>query len=154
MNKEVIAQIVFRPASETPIRPDGSRAYMESALLFNQCDGYHLVFARFSTEGEFDGFYDWCGTEPYEAGRHYCAWALLSDTTALHDAFAERKPALPSRRDLGMYADPSTGVQVGEFNIRRQSDSKVWIERASGEGSEFDDALFEAAVREFYDKYF
>jgi NAD/NADP transhydrogenase alpha subunit len=53
-----------------------------------------------------------------------------------------------------MYDDTSAGVQVGEFNIRRQSESKVWIERDCGEGAEFDDALFEAAVAAFFNEHF
>jgi len=61
---------------------------------------------------------------------------------------------LPSMRDFGMYDDPSTGVQVGEFNIRRQRPGKVWIEHDTGEGAEFDVALFEAVVRDFYSRNF
>ena len=30
----------------------------------------------------------------------------------------------------------------------------MWIEHESGEGAEFPDALFEAAVEAFYNKYF
>lgn len=67
---------------------------------------------------------------------------------------AQQPKELPSMRDLGMYADPSTGVQVGAFNIRYQRPGKVWIERESGEGGEFDTEKFEAVVRAFYGEHF
>ena len=60
----------------------------------------------------------------------------------------------PTINRLGMYDQPECGVQVGDFNIRRQGDNKLWIERSNGEGGEFNDALFEAAIAEFYDKHF
>ena len=81
------AEIEFRSSDEKPApRKDG--CYLHSALLFNQCDGYHHVFARFDgDDGEFMGFYDWCGTEPYTP-KFFCAWAILPDTVHLHEKFA------------------------------------------------------------------
>lgn len=55
---------------------------------------------------------------------------------------------------LGMYDGPEAGVQVAEFNIRRQSPGKIWFEHESGEGAEFDEALFAEVVRQFYKDHF
>lgn len=62
--------------------------------------------------------------------------------------------APPSMHALGMYDDPSAGVQVGDFNIRPQRPGYVWIERGTGEGGEFTVEQFEAAVRAFYAEHF
>lgn len=84
------ATIKFRHHSETPTMPEDDS--FPTALLFNQCDGYHLVYARFYEDGEFYGFYDWCGTSPYEPGNHFCAWALLPPSGHLYEPFADKDP--------------------------------------------------------------
>jgi hypothetical protein len=61
---------------------------------------------------------------------------------------------LPSIRDLGMFDGPEAGVQIGDFNVRRQSENKIWVERGNGEGSEFSEAALEAHIAEFYNKHF
>jgi hypothetical protein len=95
----VTETIIFRPDSETPTRPEWA-GYYAAALLFNQCDGYHHVFAYFSTDdNEFQGFYDWCGVDAYRPGEDYCAWALLPDTLHLHAAFAHTEQAEKVRAD-------------------------------------------------------
>lgn len=76
--KEV--SIVFQPAS---VRPSRNEPWEEcAALLLNPCDGYHNVVARFDGDGEFAGFYDFAGREPYEDD-FYVAWALLPDELPL-----------------------------------------------------------------------
>lgn len=60
-------------------------------LLYNQCDGYHQVEARFY-DGEFAGFYTFIGSEPYEP-EHFAAWAELPDCNAdLCPTFADPRP--------------------------------------------------------------
>ena len=58
-------------------------------ILFNQCDGYHLVEAWFGEANVFEGFYRFGSVYkfPREA---YCAWALLPDTvTTMFQRFVE-----------------------------------------------------------------
>ena len=43
---------------------------------------------------------------------------------------------------------------VGDFTIYRYDESSVWIKRTRGEGGQFSDALFEAAIAAFYDEHF
>lgn len=57
----------------------------------------------------------------------------------------------------GMYAvsDPSyPQVKVGRFTICRQDDVSVWIQNEDGEGCQFSDTLFEAAILDFWRKHF
>lgn len=83
-------ELDFRPASETPTEPG-------DYLLYNQCDGYHVVEAWFE-EGQFLGFYSFASTSPYDTD-FYCAWALLPDTIkTLYDAFA-KKPSVTATED-------------------------------------------------------
>jgi hypothetical protein len=63
-------------------------------------------------------------------------------------------PALQSPLTLGMYDDPSTGVQVGDINLRPQRDGYIWIERSSGEGMEVPVSLLESALIQFYGEHF
>jgi hypothetical protein len=90
--KPLVASIEFHDVDETPIMPPGES--LSSALLYNQCDGYHLVFARFTREtGEFEGFFDFMGDSPYP-NDFFCAWALLPDTVKeLYPVFARKGPA-------------------------------------------------------------
>jgi hypothetical protein len=82
--------IVFRSPSEKPVQPDDD-SYPQ-AILYNQCDGYHMVFARFDVDGTFDGFYDFCGTDQYTED-FYSAWALMPDANSLFASFG--KPPHP-----------------------------------------------------------
>jgi hypothetical protein len=60
-------------------------------LLYNQCDGYHQVEARF-WDGEFQGFYTFIGTTPYDPA-NFAAWAELPDCNAdLYPVFADPRP--------------------------------------------------------------
>ena len=60
-------------------------------LLYNQCDGYHQVEARF-WDGEFRGFYTFIGTTPYDP-TNFAAWAELPDCNAdLYPVFADPRP--------------------------------------------------------------
>lgn len=50
-------------------------------------------------------------------------------------------------------------MEIGNFTIKEGVDypdgtKSVWIEQLAGEGGQFPVALFEQAVREFYDKNF
>jgi len=48
-------------------------------LIYNRCDGYHLVCAAFDMHThEFDCFTNWMGTETYDTD-FYIAWALLPE---------------------------------------------------------------------------
>lgn len=73
----------FRPASETPTVPG-------DYLLYNQCDGYHVVEARFYDDGEFDDFYVFASSCPVSRN-FYRAWALLPDAVkTMHGIFARK----------------------------------------------------------------
>lgn len=61
----------FRPASE---RPTEQGDY----ILYNQCDGYHIVEAWFD-DGEFSDFWVFAASKPISKD-FYCAWAKLPDT--------------------------------------------------------------------------
>lgn len=65
-------ELDFRPASEDPTTPG-------DYLLYNQCDGYHVVEAWF-TDGEFVGFWPFAASKPVSKD-FYRAWALLPDST-------------------------------------------------------------------------
>ena len=45
-------------------------------------------------------------------------------------------------------------ICVGGFTLKRFDETSVWIERTGGEGGQFQDAEFEAAIAEFYDQRF
>lgn len=80
--------IVFVHASK---KPQKNEPWEEvTVLLLDPCDGYHCVIARFDGDGEFDGFYDFAGTEPYKDD-FYVAWAMLPDELPLIDHFCARK---------------------------------------------------------------
>lgn len=74
----------FFPQRESP-KEDGG-----DYLLYNQCDGFHVVQAHV-TDGEFLGFKFWAQPE-FIPDDFYQAWAKLPDTDALYEAFAD-KPA-------------------------------------------------------------
>ncbi len=69
----------FRPASEVP-------TVEGDYVLYNQCDGYHVVEAWFD-EGEFCGFYFFANPKAVSKD-FYCAWAPLPKCNSLYDAFA------------------------------------------------------------------
>lgn len=76
--------LVFRPKAEIPRQSEDQR----TALLFNQCDGYHIAYIRFFDDGEFDGFYPFDGEE--YGKDFYEAWAVLPDEVKdLHPIFAK-----------------------------------------------------------------
>lgn len=81
----------FRPATEQPTKPAGDS--MPAALLYNQCDGYHLVFAHFTRQGEFLGFFEFASSVEWLPGTHFCAWTLLPDSAQLYEQFADKRPA-------------------------------------------------------------
>jgi len=85
--------IEFHDCSEVPASKRGMCT--RSALILNQCDGYHHVFARWHADGKFDGFYEWCGgTDPYEPDTHFCAWAILPNSLSQElRKFARKGPA-------------------------------------------------------------
>lgn len=76
----LLCSLEFHPASETPTTEG-------QYLIYNQCDGLHIVHADFDGEG-FVGFKPWM--EIHVSDDFYCAWALLPESsTTLFDAFAE-----------------------------------------------------------------
>jgi hypothetical protein len=91
--------IEFHAATDVPVMPEGEM--FPQVVLYNQCDGYHMAFARFWDHGEFDGFYDWCGTKPYIPGKHFAAWAMLPPAGLLYEPFARKTPYVES--------DPTSG---------------------------------------------
>lgn len=100
MSVNIKKTLTFHDASEPPSQRGSSTE--ETALLYNQCDGFHIAFARWDLDtGEFIGFFDWA--VPAVSWRawpadSFCAWALLTREDAkdqLHAAFA-RKPGVPA----------------------------------------------------------
>jgi hypothetical protein len=82
-------ELDFHPASEEPTKPG-------DYLLYNQCDGYHVVEAHFYDDGEFDGFYFFASAKPVSAD-FYRAWALLPDSVkTMYDAFAKKDEDAPA----------------------------------------------------------
>ncbi|WET16703.1 hypothetical protein P2W49_09760 [Yersinia intermedia] len=84
MPKQVIENLVFRPADEKPTSDmDG-----KTVLLLNPCDGYHIGFVRDSYG--YTGIYTWLMSEltPHD---FYVAWALLSDDIELSNKFEDQK---------------------------------------------------------------
>lgn len=78
----------------TATRPAKNEPWEQcAALLLNPCDGFHLVYAYFDGDGEFDRFSDFASSEPY-ADDFYVAWALLPDELPLIHYFdPKRRPA-------------------------------------------------------------
>lgn len=66
--------LVFNPVGTVP-------ALAGTYLLYNQCDGFHLVEAWFD-EGEFQYFHFWMHMSPIPDD-FYVAWAALPDATGL-----------------------------------------------------------------------
>jgi len=87
--------LVFKHQSEQPTEHG-------DYLIYNQCDGYHLVEARFMPDGSFLGFYDWCGMDPYPDD-FYVAWAILpaSATGGLYERFADKPRDGLSAHEVG-----------------------------------------------------
>jgi len=59
--------------------------------------------------------------------------------------------------ELGMYEINKADIdriEVGEFTIVRQDNDSVWIQRSDGEGGQFSDKAFEAAIMKFYAENF
>ena len=57
----------------------------------------------------------------------------------------------------GMYLVGTEGhkeVVIGDYTICRQDENSIWIQHADGEGAQFSDELFEAAIAQFYDQNF
>lgn len=77
-------------------------------LLYNQCDGFHLVEAHFD-EGRFLGFYDWNGTTPFGEDC-YVAWAKLpSGVQVLYPHFADK---------------PRDGMSAREVTLQRLAEAR------------------------------
>lgn len=57
-------------------------------LLFNQCDGYHIVEA-WIVDGVFAGFYFFANPQPVSR-EFYRAWAKLPCTQRMFEAFAKK----------------------------------------------------------------
>jgi hypothetical protein len=97
--------IVFVPAS---VRPSKNEPWEQcAALLLNPCDGFHLVYAYFDGDGEFDRFSDFASSELY-AEDFYVAWALLPDESPLIYHFD------PKRRPHGVTACQESEVATAE----------------------------------------
>jgi hypothetical protein len=82
--------IVFVPTSVRPSKNDPWEQC--AALLLNPCDGFHLVYAYFDGDGEFDRFSDFASSEPY-ADDFYVAWAMLPDESPLIGIFDPKRAA-------------------------------------------------------------
>jgi hypothetical protein len=64
---------------------------------------------------------------------------------------------MEKKRGAGMYevVDPTyPQVKIGNFTICRQDDNSVWICCEDGEGAQFPDKEFEAAISKFYNERF
>jgi hypothetical protein len=117
VSSAIIIHLNFRDVSEKPIQPGTS--HYETALLYNQCDGFHIAFARWDAEtGEFAGFFDWsAATVPWEAWKtdSFCAWALLPFATMkepLFTAFA-RGPRVADGVAASENTSPNGGSSDG-----------------------------------------
>ena len=67
--------IDFNPMSQKPTLKNGD--YCPEVLLYNSCDGYHLVHAFFCpVTGDFQHFADFTERK-IEDANNYKAWALL-----------------------------------------------------------------------------
>lgn len=73
MNK---SELVFHPASEKPVKPSTGSTGL-GYLLYNRCDGFHVVSAIWFEDGEFCAFQGFMG-RPWLDG-DYNAWAELPD---------------------------------------------------------------------------
>lgn len=85
-------KLEFKPYSEHPTNENDNGGWAgRDYLVFNPCDGYHLVNAHFDEEtGKFEGFAPW-GTNDFYGEDCYAAWALLPDCVEeLYPAFVGR----------------------------------------------------------------
>lgn len=74
----------FLPNTQTPTEPG-------DYVLYNQCDGYHIVEASFADDGAFEGFYFFGGRTVGDD--FYRAWAKLPEShTTMFDAFGRDCP--------------------------------------------------------------
>jgi len=73
-------ELVFHANTVTPSYDQTPNSYRPSpCLIYNKCDGYHLVYAQFDLHtNEFEGFFDRFGHDEYEAD-FYISWALLPE---------------------------------------------------------------------------
>ena len=88
----------FQPVGTTPTNGRALDAY----LLYNQCDGFHIVFAHWDEDGAFEGFFDFLGDNEY-GDDFYEAWAKLPDCNdVLFPVFGSRpsRAALQESRDV------------------------------------------------------
>src|SRR5690349_4809229 len=68
--------VVFHSMDAEPPYP--GQGHERPALLYSACDGWHDVYARWDSDGEFRGFYNWTGGLKY-AKDNCLAWAVLPD---------------------------------------------------------------------------
>lgn len=73
--------LLIKPQAEVPTEAG-------DYLLYNQCDGFHIVEAHFFEDGSFDGFYSFMGEEFKDDS--YMAWAKLPDTDLMYQVFADK----------------------------------------------------------------
>lgn len=85
--------LTFFPQRESP-KEEGDY------VIYNQCDGFHIVQARVE-DGEFLGFQFWAQPE-FITDDSYQAWAKLPGTDALYEAFADKPVNGRSARDVTM----------------------------------------------------
>lgn len=50
---------------------------------------------------------------------------------------------------VGMYR-ADEGLKIGGYLICRQDDNSIWIQTHDGEGAQFSNSSFEAAIEKFY----
>ncbi|MDQ0571464.1 hypothetical protein QFZ42_003298 [Variovorax paradoxus] len=112
--KTLALTLDFHAVGATPPKGDG----FDSFLLYNQCDGFHTVFARWDDDGVFEGFFDFLGRNEYKDD-FYEAWARLPDCNAvLFPVFG----CSPSRAALALDAMVSATIDKAKTPPSPQSD--------------------------------
>jgi hypothetical protein len=85
--------MAFVPMS---VKPQFTGSHDAAVLLYNQCDGLHIAYARFLGNEEdetngFSGFWEFAGSE--HNPEHFAAWAYLPDCNEhLFPIFGDPRP--------------------------------------------------------------
>lgn len=124
--------IVFVPTAH---KPQKNKPWaLRACLLLNPCDGFHLVYANFDGDGEFDRFSEFASSEPY-TDDFYVAWAMLPDELPLIDHFDPRRKDARLRaqseiRDEGAAGQTKEGAALSDTRGVRVASSNDQQEKS------------------------